>query len=183
MDEAPILVARFDPKVKTYWFWQGALTHLVMISAVVGVVTLPVWLFGFGQWLVARRYASMSAVLTARSIHLKTGYLVRVEKIVPLEQIQDLSLNTGPLLRAFALTSVRVETAGGQAANGGADMTLAGLIDAEGFRDAVLRARDALLDQRRSGGPTPAATDDVVAVLGDIRATLRRIEERLASRS
>lgn len=183
MSQAEVVrVAQFDPKVQTYWFVQGAMTHLVLVSAVIGVVTLPLWLFGLGQWLSARRFAYTSAVLTQRAVHLKTGYWLRVEKTVPLEQIQDLATHSGPLLRSFGLSSVQLETAGGSPANGASDLLLHGLIDADGFRDAVLSARDALLDGRRGALPPPPAaapTDDTLAVLRDIRDSLARIEQQL----
>ena len=183
MSQAEVVrVAQFDPKVQTYWFVQGAMTHLVLVSAVIGVVTLPLWLFGLGQWLSARRFAYTSAVLTQRAVHLKTGYWLRVEKTVPLEQIQDLATHSGPLLRAFGLSSVQLETAGGSPANGASDLLLHGLIDADGFRDAVLSARDALVAGRGGALPPPPAaapTDDTLAVLRDIRDSLARIEQQL----
>jgi membrane protein YdbS with pleckstrin-like domain len=177
-----VRVAEFDPKVQTYWFVQGAITHLVLVTAVIGVITLPLWLFGLGQWLSARRFAYTSAVLTQRAVHLKTGYWLRVEKTVPLEQIQDLATHSGPLLRAFGLSSVQLETAGGSPANGASDLMLHGLVDADGFRDAVLATRDALLDSRRGAPPAVAAAppvEDAQAVLRDIRDSLARIEQQL----
>jgi putative membrane protein len=102
---------------------------------------------------------------------------VRVEKTVPLEQIQDLSLNSGPFLNAFGLASVKVETAGNSGPNQ-ADMTLPGLVDARAFRNAVL-------DQRRRlrKGDRPAAAElggeGMLEVLQDIRDTLKRLEARL----
>ena len=177
MEEQVLMKADFDPKVKIYWYFQGLLIHFALIFTGLGVLTFPVW-FLFGFLSVAKRYEHLSAQLTDRSIHLKSGYIFRVEKTIPLEKIQDLSLRTGPLLSAFGLASVHVETAGGSAQQG-ADMSLPGLANAEAFRNAVLEQRD-----KRSGHSTAApvptpSTDETVAVLTDIRDSLSRIEELL----
>lgn len=175
-DEVVLLEGRFDPRVKTYWFLQGIALHLGLLFAIVGVVTLPVWMLGGGQWLSRRRYELLSTSLTRRAVHLRTGGLVRVEKTVPLDQIQDVSLRSGPLLDRLGLASVRIETAG-QSSSDGSDMVLPGLMDARAFRDAVLRQRDALAD-----GETPAAgqsDEEVAPLLREIRDVLLRLERRL----
>ena len=172
----PILHATFDPKVKLYWFFQGLWIHLLLVTAVIGVVTLPLWLLGGGQWFCSRRYVHLSATLTDRAIQLKTGAWARVEKTIPLEQIQDLSLRTGPLLNLFGLASVQIETAG-QSAPNGADMLLPGLVDAAAFRDAVMQQREALMGMRRQEpASAQAASPTSEALLTDIRDTLHRIE-------
>lgn len=170
--------AKFDPKVRAYWFWQGAWVHLLLVTALIGVVTFPVWMFGFGTWIVRRRYSHLSATLTRKELHLRTGGLVRVEKTVPLEQIQDLAIRTGPLLDRLGLASVHVETAG-QSGQGNADMTLPGIVDARGFRDAVLAQREALLERRRGPEPAAADADEVLVTLREIRDVLVRLEARL----
>ncbi|MBT3220869.1 MAG: PH domain-containing protein [Proteobacteria bacterium] len=174
MEETILNKAEFDPKIKLYWYINGIFVHFFLIFAGIGLVTLPIWIV-VGLFLVSKRYQCLSAHLTDRSIHLKSGWLFRLEKTIPLEKIQDLSLRTGPLLNAFGLASVQVETAGGGAQQG-ADMSLPGLRNADEFRNAVLSQRD-----QRSGVPTtaPAASDDSLAVLSDIRDSLNRIEELL----
>lgn len=173
--------AKFDPKVKTYWFLSGVWLHLLLLTMGIGLFTLPLWCLGLGQWVSKRRYEQISANLTHKAIHLRTGAFVRVEKTIPLEQIQDLSLRTGPILDRLGIASVRVETAG-QAVQGGADMVLPGIVDARAFRDAVLARRDALVEGRRQPEPSTPATDEVdetTELLRDIRDTLHRLEARL----
>ena len=177
MDERVLIEAQFDPKVKVYWYLQGMLVHASLVLAVIGIFTLPLWIV-FGMLVVGRRYDAMSAHLSERSIHLQMGVLNRVEKTVPLEKIQDLSLRTGPLLNAFGLASVQVETAGGSA-QAGADMTLPGLANAQEFRDAVLNQRDKRADGPQRPGPD--STESTVALLTEIRDTLVRIEGDLAA--
>lgn len=181
MDQDDVLLtAQFDPKVRIYWYVQEAFVHFMLIFGFVGLFTFPLWMV-LGPLVVQRRYANLSCVLTSDAIHLKSGGWVKVEKTVPLEQIQDLSLRSGPFLNAFGLASVKVETAGNSGPNQ-ADMTLPGLVDAREFRNRVLEQRRTL---RTGGAPAPVAAPasamdgQVLEVLADIRDTLKRLEARL----
>ena len=178
-DESVLREARFDPKVKVYWYVQGLLWNLFLVSVVVGVVTTPLWLVG-GWWVVARRYETLSASLTERAVHLRKGYINRVEKTVPLEKIQDLGLRSGPILRAFGLASIHIETAG-SSGQGAADLLLTGVEEPEAFRDAVLGQRDAVTGGRGVQSPSAPASDE--GLLTEIRDSLYRIETLLADRS
>lgn len=177
MNDVVRLKAVFDPKVKVYWYFQGLIAHFMLLFTGVGFFTLPLWMI-FGLIAVSKRYDTLSAELTDRAVHMKSGWLFRVEKTIPLEKIQDLSLRTGPLLTAFGLASVQIETAGGSAQQG-SDMGLPGLSNAEEFRNAVLELRD-----RQMTGPAivDRATDPSLELLREIRDSLARIERGLASR-
>ncbi len=173
-----LLKAQFDPKVKLYWYFHGLWVHFILVFTGIGFFTFPFWMF-IGPIIVSKRYDALSAELTERSVHLRSGVLTKVEKTVPLDKIQDLSLRTGPILNVFGLASVQVETAGQAAA--GSDMALPGLSNAQEFRDAVLERRDQLSD-RGAGhvSAAPAVADtQVVELLTEIRDSLKRLEGRL----
>ena len=157
MREQLLLEAKFDPKVKLYWYLQGLALHFVLVFAGIGLVTLPIWAV-LGLVIVSKRFDALSCQLKERSIHLRSGAMNRVEKTIPLEKIQDLSLRTGPLLNAFGLASIQVETAGSSNPQG-ADMSLPGLVNAEAFRNAVLEQRE-----KASGvvSAVPAADDPTI---------------------
>ncbi len=177
MQDDPIVRrVQFDPKVKVYWYMQGLIANVMMMFGIVGFVTTPLWLLG-GWWLVNRRYDALSAELTTSAIHLRYGIINRIEKSIPLEKIQDVGLRSGPLLRAFGLASVSIETAGGGAQQG-ADMTLAGIVDAETFRNTVLVQRKGA--SRRDEPAVARRPDASVALLTEIRDSLARIDARLA---
>jgi putative membrane protein len=161
---------QFDPKVKLYWYLQGVWLHLMLVFAFVGVFTLPIWIV-VGWFVAAKRYEHLEATLTETSIHLKQGYITKVEKTIPLEKIQDVGMRTGPLLNLFGIASIQIETAGSSAP--GSDMVLAGVVDPANFRNAVLSQRGKV-----SGvGPAAASGDpDSLGVLTDIRDSLQRIE-------
>lgn len=173
-----LATAQFDPKVKVYWYVQGLVAHAALVFAVIGVFTLPIWIVT-GWFISGKRYEAITAELTPKAIHLKQGIWFRVEKTIPLEKIQDLSLSTGPLLDAFGLASLQIETAGGAAPNGGSDMMLPGLSNATEFRNAVLAQRDRVADREPAQIAAPSEADATVVLLTDIRDTLKRLEARL----
>ena len=96
MSRTPIIhEASFDPKLKTYLFLMG---FVWLAISVVGLALAPVWLFVGPMW--ARRYFdSISCVLTTRALEVKKGVLFRSERTIPLDKIQDVALQHGPLLR------------------------------------------------------------------------------------
>lgn len=169
--------AEFDPKLRTYWFWNAV---FVLVASLVGIVVLPVWLLGFGQWWTRRQFRAMEAELCERSLNYRKGVLFKVEKTIPLEQIQDLTLREGPLLKALGLCSLSIETAG-QSATSGSDARLTGVRDARAFRDAVLARRDVLRGKapESSASSTRRGGGEVEGILRAIQADLAAIRRRL----
>ena len=167
--ENVLLRASFDSRLKTYGLLVGA------GFIVVGVVTIPlvlIWFLGVGQAIIRRQYESLECELTERSLNFSRGFLVRIQKNVPLDKITDLAVIEGPILRYLGLVKLKVETAG-QSSASGALLSLIGIEEPLAFRDAVLRQRDLVT----SAGPLPQP--DVGggdAVLRDIRDSLVRIE-------
>lgn len=178
-----LLEAKFDEKLKLYWLLNPL---WLMLITVFGIPFIPIWLLGLGQYICARRFANHRAHLTTRSLYIRTGYWFKVEKHIPLDKIQDLTLREGPILRSLGLAALSVETAG-QSQQGGPDASLAGLMDAVDFRDAVMAQRDALIEGRERVADLPEhaqATAEPPAVhdaevLTEIRDVLLRIETKL----
>ena len=173
--------AAFDPAVKKYFLVS---TLLICLLTVVGIVLIPV-VFFVGSKLVQMYLDRLSCVLTEHTLELKKGVLNRVESTVPLGKITDLHLFQGPLMRYFGLWGLRVETAG-QTVGAGALLRIVGVVDAQGYREAVLAQRDRLESRssgrRSSGKPGADGTEteiDEAAVLVEIRDALLRIERRL----
>lgn len=178
-----IVEARFSPKLKAYFWINGA---LILIATVAGIVLLPVWLF-VGSWWASRYHASLSCRLTERSVVIGKGVFFRQELTIPLDKIQDVSIHEGPLLSALGLLSLRLETAGQRsAATGKSEADLTGVMDARQMRDQILAQRDRLAERGFAGAgvttaPVEAGAGDG-AVLGEIRDALLRIEARLGER-
>ena len=176
--EKVLLEAKFNPKVCTYWLLNGIIICTVTI---VGIPFLPIWIVV--GLLVTRKYlAAMSCTLTDRSLKVKKGLLVRVEKTVPLDKVTDLGLVQGPIMRALDLEALSVETAGQSGV--GPLVSLTGIEGGRAFRDAVLEQRDKIAAAEKGEAPAqPTSSPDKAGVLDEIRDILLRIETRLADNS
>lgn len=175
-NETVLRQARFDPKLPSYWM---ASTILGLIFTVFGIVLIP-FLLMFGWGFFKKRYDVLECTLTERTLHIKRGVIFKSEKNIPLDKIQDIGMTEGPLLRRLGLASLRIETAGQSAAQGAADAQLVGVIDAPGFRDAILDQRDRVAGGGAVAAPAPAegteASTRTDGVLIEIRDSLQRIE-------
>ncbi|MCR5544929.1 MAG: PH domain-containing protein [Lachnospiraceae bacterium] len=70
-------------------------------------------------WLISLispfvRYNWYRARFTEEEIDIRQGFLTIKENIIPIERLQKISLETGPLDRLFGMTKVIVYTAGGE---------------------------------------------------------------------
>lgn len=70
-------------------------------------------------WIIALiapfvRYNWYRARFTDEEIDIRQGFLVIQETIIPIERLQKISLETGPLDRIFGMTKVIVYTSGGE---------------------------------------------------------------------
>ena len=170
MNEGEVLrEARFDPRLKTYELLYVA---LILAVTIFGIPLLLIWFLGFGQLITRKRYESMMCQLTERSLNFSKGFVVRVQKNVPLDKITDLGVIEGPFLRSMGLVLLKVETAGQSGT--GALLSLIGIEDALEFRDAVLKQRDKV-----TAGAQAETEGDPVLV--EIRDALLRIEQKIGS--
>ena len=168
--------AEFNPKVRTYWLLNGA---LVLLVTVIGIPLLPFW-FLFGNYFTGRYLSHMRCTLTPKTLEVSRGMFIRTEKTVPLDKITDLGMVHGPIMRHFAIQALSVETAGQSSA--GALVRLAGIVEVEKFRAAVLAQRDKVVDSlvASDAGPAlPAGSLQPEAILIEIRDVLQRIEGSL----
>lgn len=182
MEDLIIREATFNPKVKTYIF---LVVLFYLIITVVGWVLLPFWLLGLGQWLSNKFFQTLKCSLSQKNLRFSKGLILHIEKTIPLENIQDLSFIGGPILRAFGLTMIRVETAGG-GAHQGHMMSMIGLNDSEEFKHLILQQREMVMRQKR-GEVSKIGEDGVMLsedkLLTEIRDELRAIKEVLRQRS
>lgn len=168
--------AKFNKVLITYMFLIVMWWSLVSL---VGIVIIPFWLF-VGWYFCTRYYNSLECTLTTKTVEIKKGVLFHVEKTIPLDRIQDLTLRDGPLLRALKLCMVEIETAG-QSNPQGSDAKIIGIDNAKEFRDRVLQQRDLVReDQKATEEAVPA---DSRHVLFEIRDALLKIEEHLGHKS
>lgn len=77
---------------------------ILLAAVVVGAISL-VW-----TWINWRRF---TYEVTGSELVIERGLLNRTRRSIPLERIQDVGIEQGPLSRIFGLAEVRVETGGG----------------------------------------------------------------------
>jgi membrane protein YdbS with pleckstrin-like domain len=138
-----IVQAKFNPLIRPYLVIVVGLT---IASTVIGLPLAILWFLGIGQWWARHYFEKLECVLSEKTLRYRKGILFQVEKIIPLENIQDVTFVEGPILRQFHLSTLKFETAGhsaGQANN----MQLTGIIDAHEFRNKILETRERLKQQ------------------------------------
>ena len=175
-EERVIWEAEFNPAVTAYWMINGT---LILCVTIVGIPLLPIW-FAVGLVVTKKYLDSHSCLLTDRNLKFTKGILVKQEKTVPLDRITDLGLTQGPIMRAFNIEALSVETAGQSSV--GSLIQLAGIRDGRAFRDAVLKQRDLVVgssEDRAESVPIAAGSGANDQTLTEIRDTLHRIEKLL----
>ncbi len=221
-DEATTQVFRASPKYRSY---RTALWALVAVPVgllalvplavalfadlrsssdreallMVGLAIAAVALLGFSASYLALRldYAYRWYLLTDRSLRVREGIFIVREMTVTFANVQNLTVDQGPLQRSFGIADVKVETAGGgggAAAKQGTHVRslhtarLSGLENPEAVRDLIRsrlrRHRDAGLgdtDDAEAATGTPALAEAAAAVLAEATA-LRRTMERATGR-
>lgn len=184
MPDHPVLrEATFDrAAIKKYYLWQPT---IIMLCTVVLIPAIPVVLI-ITLLFIDKYLDRLSCTLTERTLEIKKGLLNRVESTVPLENVTDLQMYQGPIMRMLGLQGFKLETAGQSSGPGGSLVNMIGIVDTHAFRAAVLAQRDRMSE---SGGKRrPAASDsaaetlDEAAVLVEIRDALLRIERKFDER-
>ncbi len=166
--------AVFNPKLKTYIF---IVILFYLVVSVIGLVIVPFWLLGLGQWLSGKFFNTLKCELSEKNLYFSKGLIVHIEKTIPLENIQDLSFLGGPILRSFGLTFIKVETAGGGGASHSNMMSIPGIHDAEEFKNLILSQREMVMKKKSGGAAVNSNQENVL--LSEIRNELVQIKEIL----
>tara|TARA_B100000586_G_C19972569_1_gene368438 strand:- start:100 stop:633 length:534 start_codon:yes stop_codon:yes gene_type:complete len=177
MESKSILIqkAEFNPKIKTYFLLIGI---IILMSTIVGIPLLFIWLMGLGQYISKNYYNNLSCQLSNTSLEFKKGILFKIEKTIPLENIQDLTFKENPLSKYLGLNILKIETAG-QSNPQGSDMKLIGIINSYEFKQKVLSQRE-LLQSGNQVNNIPSGSDNnqVVNLLSEIKEILLTIKNK-----
>ena len=120
----------------------------------------------------------MSCELTTKHLEFKKGVLFKVEKTIPLENIQDLTFVENPLLKYLDLRILKIETAGHSNPTG-SDMQLVGIIGTAEFKKSVLNQRELLKQQDRVISTTSETSNEQInKTLIEIRDILNEIKNK-----
>ena len=173
-----IRLAEFSPKIKAYvMLYVGFLLFITIL----GIPLLLVWVLGLGQYVSRRYFENLKCLLTDRHLIFSKGAFYKVEKTIPLENIQDLTFLENPILNLFDLRILKIETAGG-GASAMSDMKLVGIIDAEGFKEKVLEQREVLRMKTEHGQVHDLRPDETLEVLKEIRDLLKNANPKYGQR-
>lgn len=163
--------AEFNPNIKNYILF---FVSFFFVISIMGIPLLIIWFLGVGQTLSKRYYEHLECRLTEKHLEFKKGILFKVEKTIPLENIQDLTFIENPLLKYFDLRILKIETAG-QSNMKGSDMKLIGIIDAIKFKKQVLDQREKLTSRsyttttENTNQQTNKLLEEIRDLLTDIR--------------
>lgn len=173
MSNQPTIIqqAEFNPRIKTYvLIYVGLLIALTFV----GIPLLIIWFFGLGQYCSKRYYNNLKCTLTTRHLQFKKGVFIKVEKTIPLENIQDLTFIENPLLKYFDLLILKIETAG-QSNPKGSDMKLIGIQNTADFKEKVLHQREQLATLGKNSGESK---DESLQLLSEIKDILKEIRDK-----
>ena len=173
-----ILEADFSPKIKTYVLLY---VGLILLLTLIGIPLLLVWLLGLGQRVSRLYYDNLKCQLTDRHLIYSKGAFFKVEKTIPLENIQDLTFLQNPILNLLELRILKIETAGGGHSQA-SDMKLIGITDAEGFKQEVLNQREALRMKAERNQDPELEGNETLEVLKEIRDLLKNNNLRYGQR-
>jgi len=175
LESTLIQKVEFNPSIKTYILLVVA---FILTISVVGIPLLVFWFLGLGQYISRRFYENLKCQLTDRHLEFKKGVLFKVEKTIPLENIQDLTFIENPLLKYLDLRILQIETAG-QSNPQGSDMKLIGIINSSDFKEKVLHQRELLKTENRTDNrQTETNNEQIVDILEEIKDILNDIKNK-----
>lgn len=177
LSETPPLHATFNPLIRSYLV---AMVAWYLLLSIFGAPLILVWVLGPGQWWARHYFDRLGCTLDDRTLQFRKGILFRVEKTIPLENIQDVTFIEGPILRLYHLSILRVETAG-QSPGQAHSMQLVGIVDAHALRDEILARRERLRMQRAMpsfDAGTPHETLEAIRLRLDEIAAMMRARQR-----
>ena len=148
---------------------------LFLFITVIGIPILIFWFLGIGQYFSKHYYEHLQCNLTDRNLEFKKGVFFKVEKTIPLENIQDLTFIENPILKYFDLRVLKIETAGHSNPKG-SDMQLIGIIDALKFKEEVLEQREAV--KTRNNSTSETNNNQTNLLLEEIRDLLNDIKNK-----
>lgn len=176
-EEIILREATFSPRVKTYIFF---VVLAFLFSTVIGIILVPIWIFGLGQWMSGKYYKTLACQITNKNLKFSKGLVLHIEKTIPVENIQDLSFVGGPILRYFGLTLIKIETAGGGGGHTNQNMmSMLGINDAESFKTAILLQREQVIHEKYSNSNQAVASTSDSQLLIDIKNELIEIKNKM----
>jgi uncharacterized membrane protein YdbT with pleckstrin-like domain len=157
----------FDPAQVTHP--DERLMKYYVIMSLFTFVAFPITLITL--WI---KFRTMRYRFDGEGVWRKQGLLWRREVNVAYRRIQDIHLTNNIIQRWLGLATVSIQTAAGSAAP---VITIEGVLEAEALRDFLYTKMRGVKDT--GPGLHTEGDREALALLGDIRDSLGRLEERL----
>ena len=167
----PTAIRRPHERLLTYYFVVALLT----------VVAFPVTMIA-----LYIKYRTMRFRFDHEGIWKRQGLLWRRETNVAYRRIQDIHLTNGIIQRWLGLATVSIQTAAGSST---AEVTIDGVLEAEALRDFLCTKMRGVRDGAHGVADLPVGAsdgeihDETLALLTEIRDSLRQLETRLRGRT
>ena len=157
----PSVITRPDKRLMTYY-------------VIIAILTLP----AFAITLIALyvKYRTLRYRFDDEGVWRRQGLLWRREVNVAYRRIQDIHLTSGLIQRWLGLATVSIQTAAGSATP---EVSIEGVLEADALRDYLYTRMRGVRDAKPAAAPRDATGDEALAMLIDIRDSLRRLEARL----
>jgi membrane protein YdbS with pleckstrin-like domain len=173
------------------------LTIIVMVNDmtigfILGLVLFLIWVFVFiiGFFTIRLEYEMRYYIITDRSLRIRKGVWSILEQTLTFANIQNISIEQGPIQRMLGISTLVVETAGGGGAANpqqGENLTnyhratLQGLENAQQFRDLILTYLKKLPSYSGLGAPDESESEYATASQGGFsQAEITALREILA---
>ena len=162
----PSAISRPHQRLMTYYF-------------IVALLTLPAFPVLIAVLYI--KYRTLRYRFDDEGVWRRQGLLWRREVNVAYRRIQDIHLTNGLIQRWLGLATVSIQTAAGAATP---EVEIEGVLEAEALRDYLYTKMRGVRDGTSGAAPAAshadaAAGDEALALLTDIRDSLRRVEEQL----
>ena len=159
--------------------------RLLTYYFIVALLTLPA--FPVTMIVLFIKYRTMRFRFDEEGIWKRQGLLWRHETNVAYRRIQDIHLTSGIIQRWLGLATVSIQTAA--AGSSTAEVTIEGVLEAEALRDYLYTRMRGVRDGAHAAAHVPKGAsggethDEALALLTEIRDSLRQLETRLRGRA
>jgi putative membrane protein len=167
----PTTITQPHERLLTYYF----------ILALLSLLAFPVTMI-----VLYIKYRTMGFRFDHEGIWKRQGLLWRHETNVAYRRIQDIHLTSGIIQRWLGLATVSIQTAAGSST---AEVTIDGVLEAEALRDYLYTKMRGVRDGAHpvapvaEGASSAGAHDETLALLTEIRDSLRQLETGLRGRT
>ncbi|KAJ3332732.1 hypothetical protein HDU76_013279 [Blyttiomyces sp. JEL0837] len=113
------------------------------------ILCIPCW----SPYWSSKYIRSQSCTIDDKRIHYKVGFINKVDKLIPLDRIQDINIDEGCCARCFHVANLEIQTAGaGGGEEAGAEAKLIAPMGVADVRKIIIERRDKLVFGSGGGG-------------------------------